>query len=677
MASDRLQGVAETKSAAPLHAPTHLTVALAGQPNVGKSTVFNILTGLTQHVGNWPGKTIEQRTGRHHYQDLDFEIVDLPGTYSLSAASQEEIVARDFILRERPDVVVCVISAAALERNLYLVAELSVLPAPLIVAINMVDVAEREGIRVDAPALAAALGVPVLPMVASRNQGVAELVATVAELARGERRPDCNRPAIRADHAAVCEAVEALVAPFVPERYPSDWVALKLLEGDVEVTERMRPAMGDVWERVHAILRLHEDAGLAVASGRYEWIERVTRGAVVSPRLGEVTLTGRLDRWATHPVWGLGVLGLVLGATYAVTFGVGMPLQRAIEAWLVTPLATHLKSVSWMGPWWLRSFLADGLLAGLGTVLSFLPVLVVFFTALALIEDTGYMARAAYVTDPFMHQMGLHGKSSLPLLLGFGCNVPAVMGARILESRQARLLTILLAPLVPCASRMTIVVFMAPLFFGRLAPLVALALVALALGTLAGLGVLARLLWLRGSRTAFIMEMPLYHRPMARTVALQVGRSCSEFLRKAGTLILLFTCLLWALATFPGGRIETSALYRLGHWLEPVGSLMGLDWRMMVALVTSFFAKENAVAALGVLFGGGAAPVTVTLAKALTPAAALAYLVAQVLFVPCAATVVTIKQEAGGWRWVTLVITALLVISFAAAVATYQIGRAL
>jgi ferrous iron transport protein B len=403
----------------------------------------------------------------------------------------------------------------------------------------------------------------------------------------------------------------------------------------------------------------------------------MTRGAVTSPRVGEVTLTGRLDRWATHPVWGLGLLALVLGGVYAVTFTLGVPLQGALQAYLVVPLATHIKALSGLGPWWVRGFLADGLLAGVGTVLSFLPVLVIFFAALAVIEDTGYMARAAYVTDRFMHLMGLHGKSSLPLLLGFGCNVPAVMGARILESRQARLLTIMLAPLVPCASRMTIVVFVAPLFFGRYAALVALGMVALALGTLALVGIFTKVFLLRGERTAFIMEMPLYHRPQVRTVTMQVWRSCFEFLRKAGTLILLFSGVLWVVATFPGGSIGTSWLARLGRLLAPVGVLMGLDWRMMVALLTSAFAKENAIATFGILFGGGGEPVTVALARVLTPAAALAYLVAQMLFVPCAATVVTIKQEAGGWRWALLSIAVLLAIAMLAAITTYQIGRRL
>jgi ferrous iron transport protein B len=308
-------------------------------------------------------------------------------------------------------------------------------------------------------------------------------------------------------------------------------------------------------------------------------------------------------------------------------------------------------------------------------VLSFLPILLIFFTALALVEDTGYMARAAYVMDRFMHLMGLHGKSSLPLLLGFGCNVPAVMGARILESRRARLLTIMLAPLVPCTSRMTVVVFVAPVFFGAWAPLVTVALVAVPLITLAIVGALVNLLLFKGQRTAFIMEMPLYHRPSTRSVAMQVWRSSKEFVAKAGTLILVFSALLWAASAFPHGALADSWLGRCGRLLEPLGALMGLDWRMMVALLSSFVAKENAIATFGVLFGG-VGPVREGLAGAISPAGALAYLVAQMLFVPCLATVVTIKQEAGGWRWAALTVAALSVISLASAILTYQVARA-
>jgi ferrous iron transport protein B len=297
-----------------------IVVALAGQPNVGKSTVFNLLTGLSQHVGNWPGKTVEQKTGSLCHDGLAMQLVDLPGTYSLTANSPEEQVARDYIIRERPDVVVVVVDAAILERSLYLLAEIMHLPVPVILGLNMVDVARQQGLRIDPKVLEAALGIPVVPMVASRNQGVRELLQQVVAVVRGEVVPAPNRPAIREDHQAVLSKLLELAGPYIPAPYPPGWVALKLLEGDREITRLVREQLpAEVWTAVEAILHEHEDAVLAVAGGRYDWIGRMIRAAVARPRAGRVTLTERLDRIATHPVGGLVVLAGVLGVVFWLT----------------------------------------------------------------------------------------------------------------------------------------------------------------------------------------------------------------------------------------------------------------------------------------------------------------------------------------------------------------------
>ncbi|MFC2030506.1 ferrous iron transport protein B [Chloroflexota bacterium] len=653
-----------------------LTVALAGQPNVGKSTVFNLLTGLSQHVGNWPGKTVEQKTGTYLHNGTTIHLVDLPGTYSLTANSLEEVIARDYILKEQPDVVIALVNAASLERNLYLVAELLPLPARVVVGLNMVDVAKDEGVSVESDVLQAALGVPVVPMVAAKNQGLRELVETVDKLARGEIPYEPHLPEIRNDHREVLDRLYALVADYVPAPYPGDWVALKLLEGDREITEIMRleclPA--DRWEQVHAILMEHEDAVLAVASGRYDWVGRMIRAAVTRPRAGQITLTERLDRWATHPLWGLGILAGILAVVFWLTFSIGTPLQDALGTYVVGTIASVASRWLASAPAWLQSLVVDGIIGGAGTVVTFLPILVIFFAVLALLEDMGYMARAAYVMDRFMHLMGLHGKSFLPLFLGFGCNVPAVMGARIIDSRRARLLTVLLAPLVPCAARMTVLVFITPIFFGGAATLVALGLIAMTLVVLATVGVLINRWVLKGERAAFIMELPLYHRPNARTIGIRVWHNSAEFLKKAGSLILIMSIIVWALSALPHGDIQTSYLADIGRALAPLGSLMGLDWRMMVALLTSFVAKENAIASMGILYGGDAeaAGLSTTLAGALTPAAALAFLVVQMLFVPCVATVAAIKQETRSWRWTIFSVGLLLTISLAAGIATYH-----
>lgn len=680
---DNLQAsVALTRGAGVLDGRVALRVALAGQPNVGKSTVFNLLTGLSQHVGNWPGKTVEQKTGILHHGDVTLHLVDLPGTYSLTANSLEEVIARDHIVRERPDVVVTVVNAASLERHLYLVAELLPLANRLVVALNMVDVAASEGMRVEARVLEAALGVPVVSMSASKNQGVSELVETVVALMRGELPYTPCIPEIREDHRQVLDEVLALLDGYVPDLYPPDWVALKLLEGDAEITTLLRDQIlpADRWDAIHEILMAHEDAVLSVASGRYEWVGRMVRAAVTRPRAGQITLTERLDRWATHPIWGLGILAAILGLVFGLTFALGTPLQELLERTVVGGLSSAASGLLANAPTWLRSLVVDGAIGGVGTVVTFLPILVIFFAVLALLEDVGYMGRAAFVMDRFMHLVGLHGKSFMPLFLGFGCNVPAVAGSRIIDSPRARLLTILLAPLVPCAARMAVIVFVAPVFFGAAAALVAWGLVALSLVTLVLLGILLNRWVLRGERAAFIMELPLYHLPNARTIGIQVWQNSREFLKRAGTLILVMSIVVWALSMLPDGQLETSYLASAGRALEPLGALMGLDWRMLVALLTSFVAKENAIATMGVLFAGGEAAGTAgleaALAGALTPAGALAFLVVQILFIPCVATVAAMRQETRSWGWTALGVGLLLAISMVGGIVAYQAAMA-
>ena len=654
-----------------------ITVALAGQPNVGKSSVFNTLTGLNQHVGNWPGKTVEQRTGIYHHDGTSYHLVDLPGTYSLTANSLEEVIAREYIIRERPDVVAVIISAPVLERNLYLVAEMLGLEVPLVVGLNMIDVAEQEGMRIEPQVLEAAMGLPVIPMTVTKGQGIRELVQAVEDVASGRYPYNPRRPEIRPDHQEVLDQLMALIGAQTPEGYPPQWVALKLLEGDSEISALMagRVPAGE-WAEVSRILLEHEDAIIAVAGGRYEWVARMVRAAVVRPRAGQITLTSRLDLVATHPFWGLVVLAAILGLVFWLTYTVGAPLQEWLQVSVVQGLGQLVTGALINAPPWLTGLLVDGVLAGAGTVITFMPILAIFFLALGLLEDIGYMARAAYVMDRFMHLMGMHGKSFLPLFLGFGCNVSSVVGARVIESPRARLLTILIAPLVPCTGRMAVITFLAPLFFGRGALAVSWGLVGLNLVALAALGILLSKTLLRGEQVAFIMEMPLYHIPNPRTIAIHVWQRVTEFLQKAGTMILVVSVIVWVLSVVPTGDIQTSLLAGIGRLMGPVGQLMGLDWRMMLALLTSFAAKENSLATLGVLYGAEetTGSLGAVLQAAISTRAALAFLVVQMLFVPCVATVAAMRQETRSWRWTLAGIALLLILSLLGGIAAYQIA---
>jgi ferrous iron transport protein B len=654
-----------------------LTIALAGQPNAGKSTVFNMLTGLNQHVGNWPGKTVEQKIGLCTHNGQMIRLVDLPGTYSLTANSEEERIARDFLLREKPDVVVAIVNGAALERNLYLVAELLNMPElVVVVGVNMLDVAEQAGIHVETHVLQAALGVPVVPMVACRNRGVSELMDAVLRLITNPDEFAPNRPEIRTEHRAVLAEISFLLGEKNP-LYPADWTAIKLLEGDAEITALVRQSMPEAWERIHTLLMQHEDAYMDVAGGRYEWIGRMMRAAVIKPKPGAISITDRLDKIATHPFWGLVLLIGVFGLIFWLTYAAAMPVVNWLDTQVISSAAENVRQALAPAPAWLVSFLVGGLIHGAGAVLALLPVLIIFFAVMGLLEDVGYLARSAYVTDRFMHWMGLHGRSFLPLFIGFGCNVPGVLGARIVEEHRARLLTILLMPLVPCTGRMAVIVFLAPAFFGKNAALVTWGLVAGNILLLFLIGLAVNRSLFKGAHSAFIMEMPLYHLPNARTIGLYVWHNTWAFVKKAGTIILLASAFIWLLAYLPEGNIQGSLLDTFGRWLEPAGRWLGLgDWRLIVALLSSFVAKENAIATLGVLYGNNATlGLAEQVAQTLTPAAALAFLVVQMTFIPCAATMAAIKQETGSWKWPAFSVGLLLVISFGAAVIVYQLAR--
>jgi ferrous iron transport protein B len=655
---------------------TRIHVALAGQPNVGKSTIFNLLTGLNQHVGNWPGKTVEQKIGSLTRDDVTIDIVDLPGTYSLTANSPEELIAREYILTQRPDVIVAIVDAAILERSLYLVAELVQLGVPLVVGLNMLDVATRHGTRIDTVKLREMIGAPVIDLIAAQKIGIDQLVQAALQAARSSTIP-IDLPALPEQTEAARAEVERLIASDLPEAYPLHWAALKLLEHDAALIDQLRLLLDPIeWAQLDRVWQTNADTPIVIAGERYAWIARTVKVAVVRQPTASAKLTARIDRVATHPVLGLGVLIGMLGLLFLLTYTIGAPVQEWLDIHIIHRLAQVASMLLANAPAWVQSFVIDGVLGGVGTVLTFVPILMIFFAGLAMLEDVGYMARAAYIMDGFMRLMGLHGKSFLPLFLGFGCNVPSVAGTRVIEAPKARLLTILIMPLVPCTARLAVVAFMTPVFFGMAAPLVALGLVLLSLIMLGLVGAVLSRTILKGEQSAFIMELPLYHRPSARTIGLLVWQRTIGFMKHAGTLILIMSLIIWALANIPTGNIETSILGSIGKALEPIGARLGLSWQLIVALLASFIAKENAIATLGILYGTGedTTNLATSLHAAIVPAAALSFLVVQMLFIPCAATVGAIKQETRSWKWTLVTMGLLAVVSFGAGLVMYQIA---
>ncbi|HEY3276014.1 MAG TPA: ferrous iron transport protein B [Syntrophorhabdaceae bacterium] len=652
-------------------------IALAGQPNVGKSTVFNVLTGLSQHVGNWPGKTVERKEGVYLTDRSEIRIVDLPGTYSLSAFSEEERVARDFIIQEHPDAIILLVNASALERSLYLLSELLLLGPPVIVGVNMTDVAEGQGIHIDVDALRRALGIPVVYLVATKNRGIKELISDAVRLAKRELPYSPAMPEVSEDHRQIYHRLAELMDDHISPPLTSGWIAIKLMEGDPEIARLMEELVPvEVWDEVMSLLIMHEDALRAVVGGRYDWIEDVTRATISRFKRGQVLITDRIDHLLTRPVIGIPVLLAILGIIFALTFEVGFPAQKGLES-LMSGLGKWIDGSLSFAPGWVRGLVVNGVIGGVGSILTFIPLLIIFFTAMAFLEDVGYMARAAFVMDRFMHIIGLHGKSFLPMCLGFGCNVPSVLGARIVESRRARLLTIFLTPFVPCTGRLAAMTFIAAAIFGEKALAVSWSLVALNIFALGIAGIIISRLFLRGEPVPFIMELPLYHRPDLKVVSLVVWSRTAAFVRKAGTVILIFSVVIWFLSNFPGGTIDTSIIAWIGRKVQFIGAPMGLDWRMMVALLSSVVAKENSIASLGILYNVGDQGLRTVLPMVVNQSSALAFLVVLMIFVPCVPTITVMRQEMESWRWFSFSMLFMLCLSLACGIAAFHIAPVL
>ncbi len=661
-----------------------MVMALAGNPNVGKSTIFNALTAARQHVGNWPGKTVEQKKGYFTRDGEEIEVVDLPGTYSLTAYSIEETVARDFIIKGGPDVVIDIIDAANIERNLYLTLQILELTDRVVIALNKQDIAKSQGVEIDEKKLSELLGVPVIPMIASHRAGLDELIETALSVAKGERK---NSPLqVRYDRAveARIREIEEKLKGLPLEGYPLRWLAVKLLEMDSAVVELVKNAGGkDILMDISGMepLEGEHDVETVVPATLYEIIGGIVEKCVTYRDRGETT-TDRLDRILTHKYLGLPILFLVYGLIFAVTFTLSTPLMGLIDSGFNILGDSTSSFLADMGaPSWLNGLIVKGIIAGVGGVMVFLPVILLFFFMFAIVENSGYMARAAFVMDRIMHKMGLHGKTFLPLLLGYGCNVPAIMATRTLENRKDRLIAILINPLIPCGARLGVMTFIVSIFFtGLMATLVMLSLIMISLGLVFLMGVIFRRFVLPGEHPPFLMELPPYQIPGIKDIALHTGERAWIFVKKAGTVIVAVSILIWIISNYPGEGIENSYAAMLGRSLEPLGAFMGFDWRIMVALIAGFGAKETTITTLGVLYASGGADgagFITTITASLTPLTAYTFLLVQMIYVPCLATVAMIRKETGSWKWTGIAVGYTLLLAFILGTAVYGLGKLL
>ena len=481
-------------------------------------------------------------------------------------------------------------------------------------------------------------------------------------------------PEVSSDHKDIYLRLEELAGEHVPLPYTKAWVAVKLMEGDKEITDAMKGIIPpDVWKEIQSLLIKHEDALRAVLGGRYDWIEEVTRAVVSRFKRGQVLMTDRIDHILTRPVSGIPILLGILALVFVVTFVIGLPFQKLLEM-LTGSFGNWMNGILANEPWWVRGILVNGIIGGVGSVLTFVPILVMFFFSMTFLEDVGYMARAAFVMDKFMHIIGLHGKSFMPMCLGFGCNVPSILGARIIESKRARFLTIFLVPFVPCTGRLAVLTFVTAAIFAKQALFFTWILVSLNIIMLGIAGIIISKYFFKDVPAPFIMELPLYHKPDFRTIGIVVWARIFAFIKKAGSVIFVFSIILWIMSNVPGGNIEQSMLARIGRILEPVGMPIGLDWKLMVALFSSIIAKENSVATLGVLFNAGDQGLMAALSQAVNHPSALSFLIILMLFIPCAPTMTVMKQEMGGIKWPLVSFLFMLVLSYGSAAVVYRLA---
>ena len=683
-----------------------IVVGLAGNPNSGKTTVFNELTGARQHVGNYPGVTVEKKEGDREFRGRQLHFVDLPGTYSLSAYSLEEIVARDFVLEEKPDVIVDVVDAANLERNLYLTSMFVELDRPVVLALNMMDAAEARGKRIDVELLGQLLGMPVVPLVARRGHGIPELLEAVVQAADAEKEPQARinfGPELE-PHIARLE--ELITRSDAAGNLPARWLAIKLLENDSQIRQRFE-RFGEPGQRIlkladderrHLRQIIGDDAEVAIADRRYGFVSGACREAVSDIHLRRTDWSERVDAVVTNRVIGLPVFFLFMWVMFELVFRLGNPLMNLLDNFFVW-LAVIVRAT--IPPGSLQSLIADGVIGGVGGVLVFLPNILLLFLAISFLEDSGYMSRAAFVIDRVMHQVGLHGKSFISMLIGFGCTVPAILSTRMLESPRERLVTILVVPLMSCGARLPVYILLAGTFF---TPAMAgkLIFVIYALGVLLAL-LMARLFssyLLKAPAQPFVMELPPYRWPTLKGTAVHMWDRGWMYIKKAGTTILAMSICMWFLLSHPAlpppapgdpvmtpeqqaqATIAHSYGGRLGKVFEPVLRPLGFDYRIGTALFAGVAAKEIIVSTFSTMYSLGEADAeSRELREALrrdpvfTPLVAFTLMVFVLIYIPCASTVAAIYKETCSWRWTAFAVAYTCTLAWIVSLVVYQVGR--
>jgi ferrous iron transport protein B len=681
-----------------------ITVAMAGNPNSGKTSIFNMLTGAHQHVGNYPGVTVEKKEGRCKYKGYEITVVDLPGTYSLSAYSIEELVARNFIIDEKPDVVVDIVDSSNIERNLYLASQLIEVDAPLVLAFNMSDIARRRGLVFDIEQLSRLLEAAIVPTVGNKGKGKTELLDAIVATAEQGRPKRAHKVNYGQEIEEELGKIETVVADKenLSQRYNPRWLAIKLLETDGDITSKVQSkevldTVGASADHIKSIFG--DEPEIIMADRRYGFISGACQETIKSTVELRHSTSDTIDAIVTNRLLGLPIFLILMYLVFQLTFSAGAYPMGWLERFF--GWAAHTITGLWPAGSenWLKSLLTDGVIGGVGGVIVFLPNILLLFLAIAILEDSGYMARAAFIMDNTMHKIGLHGKSFIPMLIGFGCSLPAIMGTRILENRRNRLTTIMVIPLMSCGARLTIYALIIPAFFGenwRGPMLWLIYLIGIVLAVTCAK--VLRVTVFRGETTPFVMELPPYRVPTLKSVCIHMWQRGWMYLRKAGTIILALSILLWAAMRYPRPgadglpglnpeqarqkQLEHSVIGRIGRVIEPALKPLGFDWKIGTALIGATAAKEVFVSQLAIVYAVGSADeqsqsLREKLQDNYTPLTGFCIMLFCLISTPCVATVAMTRQETHSWLWALFQFGSLSGLAYIITLVVYQVGASL
>lgn len=671
-----------------------IRAALAGNPNSGKTTLFNYLTGGNQYVGNYPGVTVEKKEGcvkRSLEAGCSITLSDLPGIYSMAPYSMEETVARDCIINDRPDVIINIVDAANIERNLYLTLQLIETGIPVIAALNMMDEVRMRGDSIDISMLSEFLKAPVIPISARNGEGITELLRETVKLAQSGLR---GTPDIYSGNTKrFIKRIERFIRPYTDKNgMPAGWIAVKLLEGDVLLEDNLHISENTCGQIEKTVSEFENsscigDRETLIADERYKYIEKAVAASVSKSTVRKKSVSEMIDAVVTNKILAIPIFMLVMFFVFTLTFStLGAFLQECISVFIssvIEPAALGILC-SAGSPLWIRSLITEGVIGGVGGVLSFLPQIAVLFFLLSVLEDSGYMARIAFITDRALRRFGLSGKAFIPMLMGFGCSVPAVMSARTMENMKDRRMTILLVPFMSCSAKLPIYGFIAQIFFEKHRGLVVFSLygIGIVMGILSG--ILFRHTLFKDGGAPFVLELPPYRMPKVRVTLRHVWDKTEHFVKRAATLIFALSVLLWILRSFDFGLHYTedcngSMLSGIGGFIAPVFKPAGFGtWQAAVALLTGLVAKEAVVSSICLFYGvsalGGAEAAGALAGTFGSGAAAYAFLVFTLLYIPCVAAIAAMKRELGGWKWALGSALYQLAAAYAASVLAYTLG---